>query len=100
MTIPIPEPTQDPEALRGFLRQVPFFARGPRRYRDDPVPVPALAVAAVPLRGAPAPGATLDPADVLLVGAGADEAPVRTPARHTRMRRLTAMPYFSFVPRG
>jgi len=36
----------DPEALRGFLRQVPFFARGPRRYRDDPVPVPALAVAA------------------------------------------------------
>lgn len=60
----------------------------------------ALAVAAVPLEGAPAP-ASIDPVEVLLVETGAAvEAPVRKAARHTHMRRLTAMPYFSFVPRG
>ncbi|KIC31427.1 transketolase [Leisingera sp. ANG-S5] len=34
----------DPAALQGFLRQVPFFAEGPRRHFDAPLPVPALAI--------------------------------------------------------
>ena len=34
---------EDPAGLRAFLERVPFFAKGPRRYRDDPLPVPALA---------------------------------------------------------
>ncbi len=34
----------DPQALRGFLRQVPFFAAGPRRWQDAPLAVPAIAI--------------------------------------------------------
>ncbi|KIC28352.1 transketolase [Leisingera sp. ANG-M6] len=34
----------DPAALQGFLRQVPFFAEGPRRHFDAPLPVPAIAI--------------------------------------------------------
>lgn len=33
---------EDPERLRDFLAQVPFFAKGTRRYHDDPIDVPAL----------------------------------------------------------
>ena len=33
---------EDPAALRDFLRQVPFFARGPRRLDDARLPVPAI----------------------------------------------------------
>lgn len=36
----------DPDALRAFLREVPFFAAGPRRYQDAPIAVPALSVPA------------------------------------------------------
>ena len=35
----------DPDALRAFLRKVPFFAAGPRRLSDRRLDVPALAVA-------------------------------------------------------
>ncbi|MCB4456539.1 transketolase [Leisingera sp. McT4-56] len=34
----------DPAALQGFLRQVPFFAEGPRRHFDATLPVPAIAI--------------------------------------------------------
>lgn len=34
----------DPDALRNFLSRVPFFAKGPRRYRDDTLDVPAIAI--------------------------------------------------------
>ena len=34
----------DPEGLREFLRQVPFFAAGPRRQMAEPVPVPGMQV--------------------------------------------------------
>ncbi|OBY24656.1 transketolase [Leisingera sp. JC1] len=34
----------DPAALQDFLRQVPFFAEGPRRHFDAPLPVPAIAI--------------------------------------------------------
>ncbi len=33
---------RDPDALRAFLRDVPFFRPGPRRHRAPAVPVPAL----------------------------------------------------------
>ncbi len=33
---------EDPEALRAFLRKVPFFAAGPRRLHDAPLPVPPI----------------------------------------------------------
>lgn len=33
---------QDPQALRAFLRDVPFFRPGPRRHKAPAVPVPAL----------------------------------------------------------
>ncbi len=33
---------EDPEALRAFLRGVPFFAAGPRRLHDAPLPVSAI----------------------------------------------------------
>ncbi|WP_424973136.1 transketolase [Dinoroseobacter sp. S76] len=33
---------EDVDALRAFLAQVPFFARGPRRFSDDLLPVPEL----------------------------------------------------------
>ncbi|WP_101068650.1 hypothetical protein [Roseovarius salinarum] len=33
----------DPDALRAFLRGVPFFAEGPRRFRDARIEVPAIA---------------------------------------------------------
>lgn len=33
---------QDAGAFQGFLDQVPFFAAGPRRYTDEPLPVPAI----------------------------------------------------------
>ncbi|KAA0912976.1 transketolase [Aquicoccus porphyridii] len=32
----------DAEGLRGFLDEVPFFARGVRRYTDDRLPAPAI----------------------------------------------------------
>ncbi|MEN0000205.1 MAG: 1-deoxy-D-xylulose-5-phosphate synthase N-terminal domain-containing protein [Pseudomonadota bacterium] len=32
----------DPQALRAFLSDVPFFARGMRRYNDAKLPVPAI----------------------------------------------------------
>jgi len=35
---------QDPGALQDFLRNVPFFAAGPRRLQDDALPVPAIAI--------------------------------------------------------
>lgn len=35
----------DAEGLRGFLDEVPFFARGVRRYTDDRLPAPAISVA-------------------------------------------------------
>ena len=35
----------DTEGLRGFLDEVPFFARGVRRYTDDRLPAPAISVA-------------------------------------------------------
>ncbi|MEB3417966.1 transketolase [Salipiger marinus] len=35
----------DPEALRSFLREVPFFAEGPRRKTDARLPVPQLQIA-------------------------------------------------------
>ncbi len=35
----------NPEALRDFLSTVPFFAKGPRRYTDTRLPVPAMTVA-------------------------------------------------------
>ena len=35
----------DPADLRAFLRQVPFFASGPRRFVDDRLDVPAIAAA-------------------------------------------------------
>jgi pyruvate dehydrogenase E1 component len=35
----------DPAALRDFLSGVPFFARGPRRFADAPLPVPGIAAA-------------------------------------------------------
>ncbi|GAA6199313.1 1-deoxy-D-xylulose-5-phosphate synthase N-terminal domain-containing protein [Aquicoccus sp. SU-CL01552] len=34
----------DPEGFKGFLAGVPFFAKGRRRYRDDRLTVPAVAV--------------------------------------------------------
>ena len=34
----------DSQALLGFLRQVPFFAAGPRRLQDAPLPVPAISI--------------------------------------------------------
>lgn len=34
---------KDPAALQAFLATVPFFAKGPRRYRDDVIAVPAIA---------------------------------------------------------
>ncbi|UWQ79810.1 transketolase [Leisingera sp. S132] len=34
----------DSAALQGFLRQVPFFAEGPRRHFDAPLPVPPIAI--------------------------------------------------------
>lgn len=34
----------DPAALREFLSRVPFFAKGPRRFRDDALPVPAVSI--------------------------------------------------------
>ncbi|MEH6772515.1 MAG: transketolase [Cereibacter changlensis] len=37
---------EDKEALRGFLRQAPFFAAGPRRFHDDRIDVPALEISA------------------------------------------------------
>jgi pyruvate dehydrogenase E1 component len=37
---------EDPAALRAFLRQVPFFAAGPRRLHDAPLPVPAIDISA------------------------------------------------------
>lgn len=33
----------DKRGLREFLTRVPFFAKGTRRYRDDPLPVPKIA---------------------------------------------------------
>jgi len=33
---------ENPDCLRDFLAQVPFFAKGTRRYHDDPIDVPAL----------------------------------------------------------
>ena len=33
---------QDPAALQDFLAQVPFFAKGARRYSDAPLPVPPI----------------------------------------------------------
>ncbi|WP_158967253.1 transketolase [Chachezhania sediminis] len=35
---------EDPEGLKAFLRQVPFFAAGPRRYSDDYLDVPTIAL--------------------------------------------------------
>ncbi|GAB4258541.1 MAG: transketolase [Pararhodobacter sp.] len=35
----------DPDALRAFLATVPFFAKGTRRYTDDRLPAPAIALA-------------------------------------------------------
>ncbi len=35
---------EDPVALRDFLSRVPFFARGTRRFRDDRLSVPAIAI--------------------------------------------------------
>ncbi|WP_170446153.1 1-deoxy-D-xylulose-5-phosphate synthase N-terminal domain-containing protein [Ruegeria arenilitoris] len=35
---------KDPAAFRHFLAQVPFFAKGPRRYTDEKLDVPAIAV--------------------------------------------------------
>ncbi|RFP87217.1 transketolase [Rhodobacteraceae bacterium 63075] len=35
---------KDPEALRDFLSKVPFFSKGTRRYSDDKLPVPAIAL--------------------------------------------------------
>ncbi|MEQ9260923.1 MAG: transketolase [Roseovarius sp.] len=35
---------EDPESLRAFLSQVPFFARGTRRHDDARLPVPAIAL--------------------------------------------------------
>lgn len=35
----------DADALRAFLRDVPFFATHPRRYDDAPLPVPVLDIA-------------------------------------------------------
>ncbi len=32
----------DPAALQGFLSQVPFFAKGPRRFQDKTLDVPAI----------------------------------------------------------
>ncbi|MEC3863264.1 transketolase [Mesobacterium sp. TK19101] len=34
---------KDPNALRAFLDRVPFFAKGPRRYSDAGIAVPAIA---------------------------------------------------------
>lgn len=34
----------DPGALKDFLSQVPFFARGTRRHHDARIPVPAIAI--------------------------------------------------------
>lgn len=34
----------DPAALQAFLDSVPFFARGPRRYADDIIDVPSIAL--------------------------------------------------------
>ncbi|MCU0899228.1 MAG: transketolase [Cypionkella sp.] len=34
----------DPDGLRAFLAQVPFFAKGPRRFTDARLPVPPIAV--------------------------------------------------------
>ncbi|MCF7702254.1 transketolase-like TK C-terminal-containing protein [Loktanella sp. M215] len=34
----------DPEALMAFLKTVPFFAEGPRLFREDKLPVPAIDV--------------------------------------------------------
>ncbi len=36
---------EDPAALRQFLSQVPFFAKGPRRYQDSRLPVPQIRLA-------------------------------------------------------
>ena len=35
---------KDPKGLRDFLSQVPFFAQGTRRYRDDKLKVPAIQI--------------------------------------------------------
>ncbi|MFD0909585.1 1-deoxy-D-xylulose-5-phosphate synthase N-terminal domain-containing protein [Ruegeria arenilitoris] len=35
---------KDPAAFRRFLARVPFFAKGPRRYTDEKLDVPAIAV--------------------------------------------------------
>ncbi|WP_171181341.1 transketolase [Ruegeria sp. HKCCD8929] len=35
---------QDPGALQSFLNQVPFFAKGRRRYSDDTIDVPAIEI--------------------------------------------------------
>ncbi|SFS19913.1 1-deoxy-D-xylulose-5-phosphate synthase N-terminal domain-containing protein [Yoonia litorea] len=34
----------DPSALRAFLKDVPFFANGPRRYTDDKLDVPKIEI--------------------------------------------------------
>lgn len=34
----------DPAAMRDFLSEVPFFAKGPRRYQDDTLAVPGIAI--------------------------------------------------------
>ena len=36
---------EDPDGLRDFLGQVPFFAKGPRRYTDDVLDVPKIEIA-------------------------------------------------------
>ena len=36
---------EDPDGLRDFLGQVPFFAKGPRRYTDDVLDVPKVEIA-------------------------------------------------------
>ena len=36
----------DPAALQRALSQAPFFAKGPRRYTDDKLPVPDIAISA------------------------------------------------------
>ncbi|MCD1644401.1 transketolase [Aurantimonas coralicida] len=37
---------EDPDSLRAFLADVPFFAEGTRRHSDRPIPVPAIATRA------------------------------------------------------
>lgn len=39
------ETVEDPAALQAFLDQVPFFAKGPRRFTDVTIPTPAITLA-------------------------------------------------------